>query len=134
MPYKNITADDLFQCQMCGDCCYGYGGTFVFREDIVRIADFLSVTPEYFVKEYCTFAGNKALLRQKADGYCVFWDGKCSIHPVKPRMCRQWPFIESVLTDVGNWDIMASLCPGIRTGFPAEVIKNCIRKELAKKR
>jgi hypothetical protein len=47
-------------------------------------------------------------------------------------MCKAWPFIESILVDTGNWAIMASLCPGIRTDVANRIIKKCVARELSK--
>jgi hypothetical protein len=47
-------------------------------------------------------------------------------------MCKAWPFIESILVDTGNWTIMASQCPGIRTDVSNKIIKKCVTKELSK--
>jgi len=66
------------------------------------------------------------------DMYCIFWDGLCTIHSVKPRMCKTWPFIESILVDTINWSIMASLCPGIRTDVPNRIIKKRVAEELSR--
>ena len=135
MPYKSITAEDIFQCQMCGECCRGYGGTYLTEKDVTAISAYLKIDETSFLKTYCTYSGSRPILAQKEDGFCLFWEDKmCSIHPVKPRMCKAWPFIESVLTDVGNWEIMSAFCPGIRTEFPPEVIQSCVRKELEKSR
>ncbi len=104
----------IFECTRCGECCRGYGGTFVTGKDIQAISAYLHVTPAAFVRQYCAFSGNRPLLAQGDGGYCIFWDGICTIHPVKPRMCKAWPHIESVLVDVNNWRIMAGSCPGMR--------------------
>jgi Fe-S-cluster containining protein len=61
---------------------------------------------------------------------CIFWDHGCAIHPVKPRLCRRWPFIESVVTDPLNWTIMAGFCPGMRIDIPLPRIRACIEKVL----
>lgn len=111
-------APDLFVCRRCGDCCKGYGGTVVDERDIAAIARFLNQTPDGVREGFCLPAGKRFLLGQREDGYCVFWDGLCRIHPVKPRMCRRWPFIESLLRDPGNWRVMASVCPGMRAEAP----------------
>ncbi len=132
MPYKDVTPSDIFKCLQCGECCKGYGGTFVTEKEINAIVDYLNIDPERFVDNYCQVSGGKPVLAQSGNAYCVFWDGLCMIHPVKPRMCREWPFIKSVLVDINNWHIMAALCPGIRTDFPDSVIKECVRKELTK--
>ncbi|WP_207683610.1 YkgJ family cysteine cluster protein [Desulfonema magnum] len=121
---------DIFNCQKCGECCKGYGGTFVTEEDIEAIAAYIKTTPEHFVSDYCQMSGGKPVLAQAQNGYCVFWDEVCTIHPVKPRMCRAWPFIKSVLTDINNWRIMAASCPGIRTDVPDKIVEECVRKEL----
>ncbi|RZB37068.1 MAG: uncharacterized protein SRB2_01572 [Desulfobacteraceae bacterium Eth-SRB2] len=133
MLYKNVTPSNIFECRQCGECCKGYGGTFVTEKEIKAIVDYLNIDPEHFVDKYCQVSGGKPVLAQGRNSYCVFWDGLCTIHPVKPRMCRNWPFIKSVLVDINNWHIMATLCPGIRTDFPDSAIKECIRKELTKK-
>jgi Fe-S-cluster containining protein len=72
------------------------------------------------------------VLAQRADGYCIFWDKICTIHPVKPRMCRQWPFIESILVDAENWLIMADSCPGIRADVPVDTVQKYVKKKLTR--
>jgi Fe-S-cluster containining protein len=132
MPYKKVTPDDLFVCQMCGECCKGFGGTYVTESDIKAIAAFIQVPPETFIENYCRMSGGKPVLAQKNDQFCIFWDEvrMCTIHPVKPRMCRAWPFIPGVLRDPRNWEIMAGACPGIRTDFPPRVVERCVREKL----
>ncbi len=132
MPYKTVKPDDLFKCQKCGECCKGYGGTFVTETDIINIARFKGTLPETFIEEYCQMSGGKPVLAQGKDQFCIFWDKTqlCTIHPVKPRMCREWPFIRSVLTDPLNWEIMSNNCPGIRTDFPLSVVEKCVREKL----
>ena len=132
MPYDAVKADDIFQCRMCGDCCRGYGGTYLTEEDINAIAGRLNIRPEKFLSSYCTYSGSRPVLAQKEDGYCIFWDKLCLIHDVKPRMCKAWPFIKSVLTDIANWEIMSAFCPGIRTEYPPDVIRSCVQKQLEK--
>ena len=123
---------DIFECQKCGDCCSGYGGTYVTEKDIEAISDYIGSDSRSFVADYCRMSGGKPLLAQAENGKCVFWDGLCTIHPVKPRMCKAWPFIESVLIDANNWEMMATACPGIRTGFPHHVVQAIVRKERLK--
>ena len=122
----------IFDCKMCGDCCRGYGGTVVSQVDIERIAAYIGENPDRFLADYCQMSGAKPVLAQGKKGYCVFWDGSCRIYPVKPRMCRQWPYIRQVLVDIGNWDIMAASCPGMRTDVPPRVIFECVERELGR--
>jgi Fe-S-cluster containining protein len=127
-----MTPSDIFKCMKCGECCKGYGGTFVGAREIEAIAAYTNTDSERFVAERCRMSGGKPVLAQRADGYCIFWDGQCVIHPVKPNMCRSWPFIRSVLIDVDNWAIMAASCPGIRTDVSPGVLIDCVKKELAR--
>ncbi len=126
-----MNPDDLFRCTLCGDCCRGFGGTYVSREDLVAIAAFLASDPSGVIDRCCHMSGGRYLLAQRADGYCIFWDQVCTIHPVKPRMCRRWPFIESVVTDALNWKIMAAFCPGMRTDVPLDRVRACVQEVLA---
>lgn len=129
-----LEAGELFACRMCGDCCRGFGGTVVTPEERARIADFVGVAPEGFAEAYCRPSGSKMVLAQGADGYCVFFRGLCTIHAVKPRMCRAWPFIRAVLVDVANWHSMAASCPGMRTDLPDDVIRRSVARILGRGR
>lgn len=124
----------LFTCQMCGDCCRGYGGTYVSEADMQAIADYLQEDPERFKARYCRLSGSRYVLAQSASGYCIFWETLCRIHPVKPRMCRNWPFIQAVLEDVDNWRVMADACPGMQTDCPDEVISRTVARRIAERR
>jgi len=120
---------DIFICKMCGDCCVGYGGTYVTEADVAAISAYIQSDPQEFVAAYCQMSGGRPVLRQGKNGYCVFWDRKCTVHPVKPKMCREWPFIASVLTDVRNWSIMADSCPGIQGDAPEDLVRARVEKE-----
>ena len=47
---SNLKPDDLFRCTLCGDCCRGYGGTYVRRDDIAAIARFTHPMMMEFMK------------------------------------------------------------------------------------
>jgi len=126
--HDTVDPAQVFTCQKCGECCRGYGGTFVTDKDIVNISKHLNIDSHRFVADYCELSGGKPILAQRQSGYCLFWDKLCTIHPVKPKMCRIWPFIESLLVDVSNWQAMASSCPGIRTDLPDRWVRECVKK------
>ncbi len=126
---SDIKPSDIFECTQCGECCKGCGGTYVTEKDIAAISEYLHTDPARFLKECCQMSGRKPVLAEGENGYCVFWqDKRCGIHPVKPKMCRAWPFIQSVLTDISNWRIMAASCPGIRTDVSDDDIRECVRE------
>jgi len=127
---NRIYPENIFKCARCGDCCKGYGGTYITDRQLRVIAGYLGITPGRFIEEKCQLSGGKPVLAQKENGYCIFWDGLCTIYPVRPDMCRKWPFIESVLQEVSNWHMMAASCPGMSTDVPDAVIHDCVEEKL----
>ena len=101
------------------------------RADIEAISRYVGTDSRKFVTEFCQQSGNRPLLAQRSDGYCIFWDKLCTIHPVKPLMCRQWPFLKSLLVDSKNWQVMANSCPGIRKNVAVRTLEKCVKKILA---
>jgi Fe-S-cluster containining protein len=131
MPSDSVDGNELFDCRQCGDCCKGYGGTVVTRQDIKAISRYIGTDSRKFVAEYCQLSGQKPLLAQRPDGYCVFWDKLCTIHPVKPQMCKRWPFLKSLLVDSINWQTMAESCPGIQRDVAVHTLKKHLKKILS---
>lgn len=134
MTSDSVRPGDLFACQCCGDCCKGYGGTYIAENEINAICRYLGLEPDIFISRYCQMSGDRPVIAQGRNGYCIFWDNVCSIHPVKPRMCKKWPFIENILVDATNWQAMAASCPGMRTDFSDHQINRCVREVLKNSR
>jgi uncharacterized protein len=134
MDFKTQTGEDIFECQQCGQCCNGFGGTYLTGENITRISEFIHVDPETFIPKYCDQSGSRLVLTRGEDGFCIFFDSEkqCTTHPVKPYMCRAWPFIKTLLKNPENWDIMANSCPGMKKNIPLSVIKKIVAKEKKK--
>lgn len=123
----------VFECQQCGECCNGYGGTYVSNDNIEAIAEFVGLPVAQFKTRYCSRSGSRYVLSQNSEGVCAFVKNRiCSIHPVKPRMCRAWPYIPAILTDVANWHKMATCCPGMRTDMSDEEILETVQRKLKK--
>lgn len=120
----------LFKCTQCGDCCKGYGGTYLTEADIDRISAFIGEGSADFKQKYCVLSGNRPVLAQQSNGYCIFFERNCSIHAVKPRMCRKWPFIDSLKIDIGNWRIMARFCPGMNTNLDDRQLTAAIHRKM----
>lgn len=131
MPVDASAAATLFVCTRCGECCRGYGGTYLTAAEVADLARYLRLASEAVLARYCRLSGGRPLIAQREDGYCVFWDDLCTIHPVKPRMCRQWPFIPAVVHDPGNWFAMARGCPGMCTDLSPEQVRRRVAAVLA---
>ncbi|MCK5202986.1 MAG: YkgJ family cysteine cluster protein [Desulfobacterales bacterium] len=132
MTSDTVGRGDLFACRRCGECCKGYGGTYITEFEIDDICRYLGLDRKRFMRNYCQISGGKPLVAQAENGYCIFWDQLCTIHVVKPDMCHKWPFIESILVDAGNWQSLAASCPGMRTDFSDDQIQKCVHDIIKK--
>ncbi|MBF0204761.1 MAG: YkgJ family cysteine cluster protein [Desulfamplus sp.] len=126
-------SDDIFQCVMCGDCCAGFGGTYVTQKDIEKISAFINCDSIKFKEKFCSSSGSKYVLAQSETGQCIFFqhDRQCSIHPVKPHMCKAWPFIPTLVSNPENWDAMADSCSGMKKNIPYDVIIRIVSSEIS---
>jgi len=52
MPFNTIKPSDIFVCKKCGDCCKGFGGTYVTANDIEKIAAYINTDPKKFVSGF----------------------------------------------------------------------------------
>jgi uncharacterized protein len=134
-------ADGLnFTCSQCGNCCTGGPGfVWISREEIVRLAEFLMVTPADVVEQHCRKINGKFTLNEKrgpGGSYdCIFLTEHkvrvtplgadraitetrrgCAIYPVRPLQCRTWPFWPENLTSKTVWDKAGKRCHGINHG------------------
>ena len=104
----------VFQCRQCGDCCVGRGGILVKPDEVEAMAALLALS----VPEFCRRFVEASALGPRltvADGVCVFLmaGGLCRVHPVKPFICRQWPFLPAILMDPDELEHAKGACPGI---------------------
>ena len=104
-----------FECRLCGTCCYGTGGITLEKGEIERISDFIGISSENFISDYCVEKYNKISITTGVDGYCIFFNHKkaCLIHEVKPSVCSRWPFYQANINDRDTWDMAKYACPGI---------------------
>jgi len=135
-----------FTCSQCGNCCTGGPGfVWISKEEIVRLAEFLRLTPQQVVEKYCRRVEGKFSLKEhrnaRGEYDCVFLkeekverpaggsgagaggDEKviltrrgCTIYPVRPLQCRTWPFWDTNLSSREAWDRSAQRCHGMNHG------------------
>jgi Fe-S-cluster containining protein len=78
----------------CGACCRWAGDVCVEDDEIKAISEFLGMSEQEFIDEYCRLRANRQGLSIKdaPDGSCAMLDGNvCRINPVKPRQCDGFP-------------------------------------------
>ncbi|OGR27099.1 MAG: hypothetical protein A2139_10110 [Desulfobacca sp. RBG_16_60_12] len=110
----NLDKSTVFQCRQCGDCCAGRGGIFVKPDEVEAMAALLHMPAAEFGHRYVEVSDLGPRLTV-ADGVCVFLmaGGLCRVHPVKPFICRQWPFLPALLVDADELENAKTACPGI---------------------
>jgi len=102
-----------FECRRCGDCCQGRGGIVLMQKDVIRLSRHLNFSRDEFLSRHTTIEHNKVLLNSGPDGYCVFYEQGCGVHPARPDICRAWPFFRGNLIDETSWEMALDYCPGI---------------------
>jgi len=133
-------ADGLrFTCSTCGNCCTGGPGfVFISKDEIVRLADHLKLSPYDVVDRYCRKLDGQFSLTERRNAHgeydCVFLkeipageqqggDGQvhqtrrvCGIYEARPLQCRTWPFWPSNLSSQEAWNNAGRRCHGINQG------------------
>ena len=81
-------------CQRCTACCRWPGQVRLTEAEIARIAEFLQLSETVFIERYTRLQHDRRglALLEKPSGACGFLMGNdCSIQPVKPQQCRDFP-------------------------------------------
>jgi len=114
-----------FACRMCGRCCAGPDEGYVWanKEEIIRMAQTLNLTPEEFKKKYAhRVAFRYSLIEKKTSKDCIFLQKNgqgrsvCKVYNERPLQCRIWPFWKENLRSRSAWREAAIACPGINQG------------------
>ncbi len=115
-----------FSCTQCGDCCrHEEGYVWVTRPQVLKIGRFLGLDEETTMARYIRRVGRRLSLIEKANLDCIFWDQGCTIYPVRPTQCRNYPFWPENLASPEDWEEVASCCPGVGHGRRYDVEEIC---------
>lgn len=127
-----------FKCTGCGKCCTGGPGVvWITEEEMIVMAELLSISVELFRRRYIRFMDNRfALVERKiteSQYDCVFLkDNKCSVYQARPSQCRTYPWWTQNLNSQESWDLAAQECEGINNDAPlvpySQIIANDITK------
>ncbi len=131
-------------CQKCGACCNANleGSILLFPQDIVQIASHLNLDLWKFIGQYCTEGVysyqpvdrhyNKMIQKKlidipiyilnfKGKMVCPFYQqdpGRCVIYPVRPTQCKNYPFLDDLLSDRSQVSEIFPECELLRMKFP----------------
>ena len=82
------------ECQRCTACCRWPGEVRLADGEAARLAAFKGMGEVAFIQGFTRITKDRRglSLEEKHNGECVFLDGSdCSVQPVKPRQCRDFP-------------------------------------------
>lgn len=104
-----------FDCTRCSICCEGEKGIIVDNEkDLPRLLDFFQCSLEELDDKYTHIYNGKRFIRDK-ENFCLFFEeGKgCGVHPVRPDICRAWPYFKGNILDEISFEMAKKDCKGI---------------------
>jgi len=84
----------FYECQRCTACCRWPGQVRLTDAEISRIAVHIGLSESEFIAGHTGLRGDRKglSLLEKSNGECEFLVGNdCSIQPVKPQQCRDFP-------------------------------------------
>lgn len=119
--------DKIFTCKKCGHCCHGGTTVSLDNNDQKRMLKILGISREEALKRFWRVSGTQIQMKT-VDEHCVFYDGGCSIHPGRPWRCRQWPFVNAILSDKSNLTTISNSCPGFKSTASYPEVCDIIKK------
>ena len=89
------------ECDFCGRCCREIP-VQIDIDEVERISEYLGISTQKFIKKYTVLRdvgfGEKLYLKTP----CPFLkNNRCTIYPLRPRVCRTYPFIADISVLVG---------------------------------
>ena len=106
----------VFACRQCGECCHGDKGILVAPAEIAQLAAFLGIAQAEVHRRFLVASPLGPQVGTHR-GACVFLvDNRCRVHPVKPRICREWPFLQALLDHADEFEAAKEACPGLYPG------------------
>jgi Fe-S-cluster containining protein len=105
-----------FRCRRSGNCCARPDGIVRVDADEIRaLAAQVGLTEAAFRSRYVARSGDRLL--DAPGGRCVFLqdgvEATCTVHPARPRQCRDWPFWPALRDDPAALAAARRWCPGI---------------------
>jgi uncharacterized protein len=120
-----------FTCTDCGRCCSGAPGSVALApSEFKELAAFLRLSSARLLETGVVPHDDGYRILEKPNGDCQFFNGRCTIYPVRPLQCRTYPFWRKNLRSEEAWGRTCAECPGIGQGrhyTAAEILEELAR-------
>ena len=107
---------EQIDCTQCANCCR-VTETGIQERDVERLAKFIGVTREEFLRDYSMSASDgELILKRDEHGCCVFLKGNlCSVYEARPQNCAKFPHLVrgdgSIASRMWQFVDRTSYCP-----------------------
>jgi Fe-S-cluster containining protein len=84
----------FYECQRCTACCLWPGEAGFLEREISRLAAFKGMSEHEFIQKHTRLREDRSglALQEKPNGKSIFLEkNDCSVQPVKPQQCRDFP-------------------------------------------
>lgn len=113
-----------FECQRCGQCCGDISRKkrkiLLLKSEVKRIADIAGLREEGFAVKLPANGPYRYVMKKKG-GKCVFLErNSCKIYPLRPLVCRTYPFSVEKTSSKDYIFKVSDECPGIGLGDTVE--------------
>ncbi|HTS49069.1 MAG TPA: YkgJ family cysteine cluster protein [Bryobacteraceae bacterium] len=83
--------ESQIDCTQCANCCR-VAEAGVKDRDIEKLAKFIGVSHEEFLRDYTGRNESNELILKRTESGCVFLEGNlCSVYEARPRSCANFP-------------------------------------------
>ena len=117
---KNVS----FECQRCGKCCGDVSRKkrkiLLLKSEVKRISDITGLKEDGFATRLQNDGPYRYMMKKKG-GKCVFLErNSCKIYPLRPLICRSYPFSVEKTRSKDFIFKVSDECPGIGLGDTVE--------------
>ncbi len=119
---------ELFSCKQCGICCFGETTVSLDPTDQENMLTVLGVSREVAMEKYWRLQDGQIQMKT-VNGHCIFYNDGCTVYTGRPWRCRQWPFVNAIVSDIDNFHIIKNSCQGFSETAKYELICEYIREK-----
>lgn len=123
--FRRVAEDieEQIDCTACANCCRVATTTLLDR-DVDKLAKFLRIKREQFLRDYTTLSEEEGLILKRNEGGCIFLSGnECTVYEARPQTCTDFPHLVrgagSITSRMWQFVDRATYCPIVYNALEA---------------